>query len=178
MRPLGAHLANATWGTDPITSHTRADFDWRALDTLPQKVTNSILISSKFPKADLPANPSSSFQVCLWNQSRLGSPFINWKVPSLSCCCCSSVMSHSSWPHGLQHARLPCLSPTPEVCPSSRLLHQSAIWSSHPLTPSSSALSLSQHRGWFQWIGSSHQVTKILALQHRSFQRVFRVDFP
>ena len=79
MRPLGAHLANATWGTDPITSHTHADLDWRALDTLPQKVTNSILISSKFPKADLPANPSSSFQVCLWDQSRLGYPFINWK---------------------------------------------------------------------------------------------------
>ena len=35
----------------------------------------------------------------------------------------SSVMSDSLWPHGLQHTRPPCLSPTPGVysssCPSS-----------------------------------------------------------
>ena len=39
-----------------------------------------------------------------------------------------SVMSDSLWPHGLQHARLPCPSPTPGACsnpcPSS--------WWSHP----------------------------------------------
>ena len=27
-----------------------------------------------------------------------------------------SVMSHSSWPHGLQHSRLPCPSPSPRAC--------------------------------------------------------------
>ena len=36
-------------------------------------------------------------------------------------------MSDSLWPHGLQHARLPCPSPTPGVypnsCPSSRWCH-------------------------------------------------------
>ena len=35
-----------------------------------------------------------------------------------------SVWSNSSWPHGLQHARFPCPSPTPRACsnscPSSR----------------------------------------------------------
>ena len=35
-----------------------------------------------------------------------------------------SVLSDSLWPHGMQHARLPCLSPTPGAysnsCPSSR----------------------------------------------------------
>ena len=39
----------------------------------------------------------------------------------------SSVMSDSLWPHGLQHARLTCSSPTPEDCsdwgPSSRWCH-------------------------------------------------------
>jgi len=30
-----------------------------------------------------------------------------------------SVMSNSSWPHGLQHARLPCPSPTPRTCSNS-----------------------------------------------------------
>ena len=36
----------------------------------------------------------------------------------------------------------------------------------------------SQPRGLFQWIGSSHQVTKLLALQlhHQSFQWIFRVE--
>ena len=35
-----------------------------------------------------------------------------------------SVMSDSLWPHGLQHARPPCLSPTPEAYSNSRLLSQ------------------------------------------------------
>ena len=38
-----------------------------------------------------------------------------------------SVVSDSFWPHGLQHARLPCPSPTPRVysdsCPLSRWWH-------------------------------------------------------
>ena len=33
-------------------------------------------------------------------------------------------MSNSLWPHGLQHTRLPCTSPSPGVCPSSCPLHQ------------------------------------------------------
>ena len=56
-----------------------------------------------------------------------------------------------------------------------------AIRASYPLMPSSpSALNLSQHQGLFQWVGCSHQMTKILELQlqHQSFQQVFRVHFP
>jgi len=34
------------------------------------------------------------------------------------------VVSDSSWPHGLQHAGLPCPSPSPVVCPSSCPLSQ------------------------------------------------------
>ena len=51
---------------------------------------------------------------------------------------------------------------------------------SHPLMPSPSALSVSQHRGFFQWVGCVYQMIKILELQlqHQSFQQVFRVDFP
>ena len=55
-----------------------------------------------------------------------------------------------------------------------------AIKSSHPLSsPSPSALSLSQHQGVFQWIGSSYQVVKVLECQpkHQLFQWIFRVDF-
>ena len=51
-----------------------------------------------------------------------------------------SVMSNSLWLHGLQHARLPCPSPTPGACSNSYPLswwHHSTISSCHPLLPSS-----------------------------------------
>ena len=37
---------------------------------------------------------------------------------------CLPVVSASLWPRGLQHARPPCLTPSPEVCPSSCSLHR------------------------------------------------------
>ena len=41
-----------------------------------------------------------------------------------------------------------------------------AIQPSHPLlSPSSPTLNLSLHQGLFQWVGSSHQVAKVLELQ-------------
>ena len=90
------------------------------------------------------------------------------------------VMSDSLQPHGLQHARPPCPSPTPGVysnsCPSSR----DVIQPSHPLSsPSPPAFNLSQHQGLFQWVSSSHQVRKVLEfqLQHQSFHWIFRADF-
>ena len=51
---------------------------------------------------------------------------------------------------------------------------------SHPLSPPSPpALNLSQHQHLFQWVGSLHQVAKVLEsqLQHQSFQLIFRLDF-
>ena len=45
-------------------------------------------------------------------------------------------MSGPLRPHGLQHTRLPCPSPFPEVCPSSHPLHQ--WW--HPAISSSDVL--------------------------------------
>ena len=47
----------------------------------------------------------------------------------------------------------------------------------HPLLPSAPAFSLSQHQGLFKWVGSSHQVAKVLELQHLPFQWIFRVEF-
>ena len=60
------------------------------------------------------------------------------------------VMSNSLQPHGLQHSRPPCLSPSLRVCPSSCSLHQwcyPAISSSDALYPST--LNLSQHQETF-----------------------------
>ena len=60
-----------------------------------------------------------------------------------------SVMSNSLWPHGLQHTRLPCPSPTPGVpsnsCPLS--------WWYHP-TISSSVVSFSSRLQSFPASGS------------------------
>ena len=53
-----------------------------------------------------------------------------------------------------------------------------AIQSSHPLSsPSPPAFNLAQHQGLLQWVSSSHQVAKVLELQHQSFQWIFRIDF-
>ena len=55
-----------------------------------------------------------------------------------------------------------------------------AVQPSYLSSPSSPpAISLSQHQGLFQCVGSSHQVAKVLELQlqHQSFQWLFRTDF-
>ena len=55
-----------------------------------------------------------------------------------------------------------------------------AIQPSHPLlTPSPPAFSLSLHQSLFEWVGSSHQVARVLEfqLQHQSFQWIFRTNF-
>ena len=88
------------------------------------------------------------------------------------------VISDSFWPHGLKHARLPCPLHSPRVCSDSCPLS----WWCHPtisfsVTPPPPAPSLSQHQGLFQWVGSSHQVAKVLEFQHQSLQWIFRVDF-
>ena len=108
-----------------------------------------------------------------------------------------SVMSDSLWPHGLQHARLPCPSPSPRAysnsCPSSQWYHHQlpgftqthvhwfgdAIQPSHPLSsPSPPALNLAPNKSLFKWVNSSHQVAKVLKfqLQHQSFQWIARTD--
>ena len=85
-----------------------------------------------------------------------------------------SVVSDSLWPHGLQHARLPCPSPSPGACSNGCPL--SAIQPSHLLAPSPPAFNLSQRQGLFQWVSSSPELAKglDLQLQHQSFQWIFR----
>ena len=60
---------------------------------------------------------ASSLEIIMW------CPF--YRVSSVQFSC--SVVSDSLWPHGLQHARPPCPSPTPEVysnsCPLSWWCH-------------------------------------------------------
>ena len=90
-----------------------------------------------------------------------------------------SVVSDSLWHHEL-HASPPCPLPTPRVhpnpCPLSQWYHPT---DSSSVVPFSSCLQFSQHRVFFQWVSSSHQVVKVLEfqLQHQSFQWTPRTDF-
>ena len=87
-------------------------------------------------------------------------------------------MSSSLRPHGLQHSRLPCPSPSPRFAQIHVHWVSDAIQPSCPLpSPSLPAFNLSQHQGLFQWVSSLHPVAKVLELQHQPFQWIFRVDF-
>ena len=93
----------------------------------------------------------------------------------------SSVLSDSLWPHGLQNARPPCLSPTPWVYSNSCPLRG---WCYPNI--SSSIIPFSSHLQSFLASGSfpmsqffAYQVAKVLGflLQHQSFQWLFRTNF-
>ena len=76
-----------------------------------------------------------------------------------------SVMSKSLRPHESQHARPPCPSPTPGVHQTHVHWVSDAFQPSHPLSSPSPAFNLSQHQSLFQWVNSSHEVTKVLEFQ-------------
>ena len=90
-----------------------------------------------------------------------------------------SVVSDSLWPHEPQHARHPCPSPTlgvyPNPCPLSQWCHATI---SSSVVPFSSFLQSFPASGSFQWVGSLHEVAKVLEfkLQHQSFQWTPRID--
>ena len=76
------------------------------------------------------------------------------------------IMSNSSWPHGLQHTRLPHPSLSPGICsnscPLSQWCHPTVSSSVAPFPP---ALSLSQHQSLFQCQLFTSGVAKALKVQ-------------
>ena len=68
-----------------------------------------------------------------WGQDSLQWWHLTWRLGSSSVKFSCSVVSDSLWPHGLQRARLPCLSSTPRACSSSCPLS----WWCHPTILSS-----------------------------------------
>ena len=92
----------------------------------------------------------------------------------------SQVVSTPLWPMDCSMPGFPVLHCLPEYAQTHVHWIGDAIWPSHSLSsPSSPTLNLSQNQGLLQWVGSSHQVTKVLELQlqHQSFQWIYRVDF-
>ena len=70
---------------------------------------------------DLSASHDCKLQVCFAHHCKHTSDCSCWNMLRFSSL---PVVSDSLWPQGLQHARPPCPSPSPEVCPSSCPLHQ------------------------------------------------------
>ena len=91
------------------------------------------------------------------NWSDLAHNIITFSSVQFSC----SVVSDSLWPCESQHARPPCPSPTlgvyPNSCPSNQWCHPVISSSVVPFSP---APNPSQHQSLFQWVNSSHEVTK------------------
>ena len=78
---------------------------------------------------------SRSSQARNWTRDSwiAGRFFTNWAIRKAFS---HSIVSNSLQPHGLEHARLPCLSPTPGACPNSCQLN----WWYHPTISSSQHL--------------------------------------
>ena len=101
-------------------------------------------------------------------------PWTHW---SFNCLQFSSVQSDSLQPHGLQHARLPCPSPTPRIysnsCPLSRWCHPIISSSVIPFSsrlqsfPASETFQMSQ---LFAWGGQSTGVSALASFLPKNTQ--------
>ena len=96
---------------------------------------------------------------------------------NLNCCCSVTESCPTLWPHGLQHARLPCPSQFPRVCLNSYPL---SWW--HYATISSSASPFSSPQSFptsgsfpTSWLFTSGGQS--IGASVSSFQWIFRADF-
>ena len=99
-------------------------------------------------------------------------------VPCWCSCCCSVTQLCPTLCNPMNCSTLgfPVLHYLPEFAQTHANWVGDAIQPPHSLSsPSHPVLSLSQHQGLFQWVGSSYQVAKVLELQHQSFQWIFRI---
>ena len=92
-----------------------------------------------------------------------------------------SVASDSLRPHGLQHTRLPCPSPSPRAysnsCPLSRWCHPTISSSVIPFPSCSPFFPASGSFPMSRLFSSGGAKVLELQLKHQSFQWIFRIDF-
>ena len=98
----------------------------------------------------------------LQTNQRLGSSRSGYGMTESTVQFSRSVMSDSLRPHGLQHTRPPCLSPTPLTQTHVHWVSDAIQPAHHLSSPSPPALNLSQHQGLFKWVSTSHQVAKVI----------------
>jgi len=117
-----------------------------------------------------------------WHLQRRVKLNMNHSLYLTNCCCFSVTQSCLTlWPHGWQHTRLPCPSPTPGACSNScPLSHRCHPTISSSVTPFSSCPQSFPASGFFsQWGRSFQQAAEVvkLRLQRQSLQWIFKVDF-
>ena len=109
-------------------------------------------------------------QRCKFSCRRVEQPFL--AVESPSCCSLAQLCLIPCNPMDCSMPGFPVPHHLPEFAEVLGHWVGDAIQPSYPLAPFSPfAFSPSQHQGLFQWVGSSHQVAKVLELQlqHQSF---------
>ena len=147
----GACMRACSVLSDSLLHHglwlTRLLSPWDSPGKILEWVVMSSSRGSSPPRDQTHVSCSSSWQADSLASEPIRKPTKNFSSVQFSC----SVMSDSLRPHGLQHARPPCPSPTLEF--SQTHVHQvsDAIQPSHPLlSPSPPAPNPSQHQGLFQ----------------------------
>ena len=176
-KPLG-ESARGEWKSWLKTQHSKTKImpsspitSWQIDGETVETVTDCFPWAPKSLQVVIAAMKFSSVKVSLnWNslnfiefiqlnsmsiiERKFNSVQISAMIPQFSSIQFShSVMFNSLWPNGLQHARLPCPSPTPRACSNSRPLSQ---WC-HPtisssVIPFSSCLQSFPASGSFQMI--------------------------
>ena len=109
-----------------------------------------------------------------WTEQRVGHDWVHIRKHQTHKEKCTSIHQFSSvaqscltlWPHGLQHARLPCPSSSSRACSNSCPLS----WWCHPtssssIVPFSSCLQSFPASVLFQRFSSLHQMARVLKLQ-------------
>ena len=134
-----------------------------------QKLAEAVKDFSPRPVVCWKCAPANTLVLCFW-------------FPEPYCCCCSVTQLCPTLcdPMDSSTSDFPVHHQLPEIDQTHMHRVGDAIQISHPLSsPSPPAFNLSQHQGLFQWVGSSHQVAKVLKLQlqQQSFQWIFGTDF-
>ena len=124
-----------------------------------------------------PGDQKSVFVFCCWHKKRTGlAAQFSSVAQSCPTLCDPRDCSMPGFP---VHHQLP--EPTMSILCQTHVSRVGDVFQlSHPLSsPSPPAFKLSQRKGLFKWVSSSHQVAKVLKfqLQHQSFQWIFRTDF-
>ena len=94
--------------------------------------------------------------------------FLSCRLQIIICCFCSAAQSCSTLCDRMDCSMpgFPVLHYLPKFAQTHAHWVDNAIQPSRPLLPPSPpAFNLSQHQGLFQWLGSSHQLAKVLELQ-------------
>ena len=156
------------WSTGRRVRHDWSDWAQQTAQHSTRSLRNRICIEEMI-------NPSLLYQ-CLLTLELVFSVshyiFLGYQFSSVACVWLCSPMSCTTPGFPVHHQ-------LPELVQTHVHWVGDAIQPSHPLSSPSPAFNLSQHRGLFQWVSSSHQVAKVLEfqLQFQSFQWIFSTDF-